>query len=353
MTVPRLEINLSKIHSNAYEVVKSMGELGISVTAITKVVLGVPEIVEVLLKAGVCGIGDSHIETVEAMRQRHNKESILMIRSPMISQADRIVASSSMSCNTESEVIKSLSIAAKKLHLVHDILLMVELGDLREGILPEDMDESVQQVLDLPNLFLKGIGTNLACRNGVGPNTSNMATLSVLASSIESNFGINLEIVSGGNSASIDWALSGSDLGRVNNLRLGEAIFLGREALHQVPIRGMFVDAFQLVAEVIEIKYKPSGPDLIYFSSVPNSKVGKRHHRPSIRQSILGIGYQDIEPEGLTSELGLEITGSSSDHLIIHDKKNELSIGSEVTFQLNYDALLRAMTSPFVAKEFY
>ena len=298
MTVPRLEVNLSKIQSNASELVKSMAEVGISVTAITKAILGVPEVVEVLLKAGVCGLGDSHIETVESMRLNHTKESILMIRSPMISQADRVVASSSMSCNTEFEVVRSLSVAAKKLHLVHDILLMVELGDLREGILPKDMDESVQQVLDLPNLFLKGIGTNLACRHGVGPSASNMETLSVLASSIESNFGIDLEIVSGGNSASIDWVLGGADLGRVNNLRLGEAIFLGREALHQMPIRRMFIDAFQLVAEVIEIKYKPSGPDLTSFSSVPNSKVGERHHRPSIRQSIVAIGYQDIDPEG-------------------------------------------------------
>lgn len=353
MTTPRLEVNLGKIHSNACEIVKSMSDVGVSVTAVTKVVLGAPEIVEVLLKAGVHGLGDSHIETVEAMRHLHSKESILMIRSPMLTQVDRIVSSSTMSCNTEFEVIKNLSAAAKKLHLIHDILLMVELGDLREGILPEDMEESVRQVLALPNLRLKGIGTNLACRNGVGPSTANMATLSGLASSIESDFGINLEIVSGGNSASINWALSGADLGRVNNLRLGEAIFLGREALHQDPIRRMFIDAFRLVAEVIEIKNKPCAPDLRCFSSVKQGRAEKRRERTIIRQSIVALGYQDVDPEGLTPKLGLKITGASSDHLILHDSKNELSIGSEVEFQLSYDALLRAMTSPFVAKKFY
>ena len=45
-----------------------------------------------------------------------------------------------------------------------------------------------------------------------------------------------LAVVSGGNSANLDWALATDDVGRINELRLGESILLGTEPLHRHPI---------------------------------------------------------------------------------------------------------------------
>lgn len=320
-------------------------------TGVTKAFLGSPEIVDAWLRAGIDGFGDSRIENIEKMRRTEMPASITLIRSPMLSQAEQVVALADVSFNTELDVISELSSAAKKQDRTHGIVLMVELGDLREGIMPALIEKTVHEVLRFPNLNLKGIGTNLACRCGVSPDATNMGTLSNLADSIEATFGVALETISGGNSANLTWALSGAETGRINDLRLGEALLLGVEPLHRKPIEGLHTDAITLVAEVIESKRKPSQP----WGEIAESAFGEVEpstDRGSISQSILAIGRQDTDPAGLAPPAGIAILAASSDHLVI-DSGNDrapLIVGSEVSFQLNYSALLRAMTSPFISK---
>lgn len=351
MTAPRLEIDLDKIHHNALTLVAKLSERGISVTGITKATLGSPEIANTWIEAGVSGLGDSRLENIETMRGAQVSAAMTLIRTPMLSQADRVVALADVSCNTELDVISKLSSAAQKVDRTHGIVLMVELGDLREGIMPGDLESTVREVLRFPNLVFKGIGTNLACRSGVSPDSGNMAELSALADSIDATFGPIVSMVSGGNSANLDWALSGADPGRINNLRLGEAILLGREPLHRKPIAGLHTDAFTLIAEVIESKNKPSKP----WGKIAQSAFGEvtsGGDGGNISQSILAIGRQDTDPSGLEALPGIEVLAASSDHLVVDsgNYRDRLSIGTEIPFQLNYSALLRAMTSPLVTK---
>jgi predicted amino acid racemase len=348
MPAPRIEIDLEKIHHNACTLVKRLAHRGISVTAVTKATPGSAEIATSLLRAGVSAIGDSRIENIEAMRLARVSAEMTLIRSPMLSQVERVAMHADVSFNTEIEVIRRLSQEAQKRHRTHGVVLMVELGDLREGIMPGDLIETVRETLRLPNIQLKGIGTNLACRCGVSPDAGNMAELSALAELIETTFDLKLEIISGGNSANLEWALSGAETGRINNLRLGEAILLGCETLHRQPINDLFTDAFTLVAEVIETKVKPSQPS----GTIAQTAFGEATpviDRGLVTQSILAIGRQDTDPDGLLPPSGIEIMGASSDHLVLISDNRDLTPGSEVTFQLNYSALVHAMTSPFIA----
>ncbi|MFT5837442.1 MAG: putative amino acid racemase [Candidatus Azotimanducaceae bacterium] len=310
-----------------------------------------PEIANAWLRAGVCGLGDSRIENFDALRRANIESSMTLIRSPMLSQAEQVVALTHVSLNTELAVIRALSVAAQKADRIHGVILMVELGDLREGIMPELLESTVAEVLRLPHITFEGIGANLACRSGVSPDETNMAELSLLAVSLEVVFGITIKTVSGGNSANLNWALSGADTGRINNLRLGEALLLGREPLHRQVIEGLHTDAITLIAEVIESKRKPSKP----WGEMAQSAFGEvtpGDDQGSITQSILAIGRQDIDPDGLTPSTGIKILGASSDHLVVDSSRalNQLSVGGELTFQLNYSALLRAMTSPYITK---
>lgn len=346
MTAPRLEIDLDKIHHNARTLVERLGARGIMVTGVTKACLGSAEIAEAFLRAGVAGLGDSRIENIEAMRLAGVQASMTLIRSPMLSQVDRVVAHADISFNTELAVIQKLAQAAARANKTHGVTLMVELGDLREGIMPDDLHDMVEKTLRLPNIELKGIGANLACRSGVAPDNRNMAELSALVDSISTAFGLRVHMVSAGNSASIQWALDTADIGRVNNLRLGESIMLGCEPLHRTPIDGLYTDAITLVAEVVECKVKPSQP----WGEMAQTAFGEKlstKDRGSISQAILAIGIQDTDPMGLFPPAGMEILGASSDHLVV---KSDLSVGAEVRFQLNYGAMVRAWTSPFVAK---
>ena len=349
MRSPRLEIDLKKIHHNACILVKRLAKRSISVTGVTKSTLGTLEVANVLLRAGVSALGDSRIENIEAMRLANVSAPMTLIRSPMLSQVERVVLHADVSFNTEIKVIRRLSREAQKIHRMHGVVLMVELGDLREGIMPDDLIATVRETLRLPNIVLKGIGTNLACRCGVSPDARNMAELSALAHLIEATFDLKLEIVSGGNSANLKWALSGAETGRINDLRLGEGILLGCETLHRQPINDLFTDAFTLVAEVIETKVKPSQPS----GKIAQTAFGKASpviDRGLVKQSILAIGRQDTDSQGLLPPTGIEIMGASSDHLILVSDNCDLSVGSEVAFQLNYSALVLAMTSPFVTK---
>jgi len=352
MIAPRIEIDLAKIQENARILVNRLAPVGISVTGVTKAVLGSSKVANAMLKGGVHNLCDSRMDNIESLRNGDVSSSISLIRSPMLSQVDRVVQHASISFNTELEVIRSLSVAAQKLNCIHEILLMVELGDLREGILPEDIEKILTEAVRLPNIAFRGIGTNLACRSGVTPNKHNMGILSALANSIEDHFDLKVDIVSGGNSANLLWALSGVDSGRINNLRLGESILLGREPLHSQPIEGLSIDAFTLVAEVIETKTKKSQPS----GDIGETSFGmvtKANDRGLIRQSIVALGHQDTDPEGITPiSTGINVLGSSSDHVILDDLEFKLVIGSEVSFNQNYSALIRSMASPFVTKIF-
>ena len=316
MSAPRLEIDLGKIHHNTHTLARALTTRGVSVTAVTKACLGSPQIAATLLNAGVNRLADSLIENIETMRGAAVCATMTLIRSPMLSQVPRIVRHADISFTTELAVIRALSEAAQAQRLTHGIVLMVELGDIREGIMPADLLTVARQTLRLPNL--------------------------------------KLDVVSGGNSANLDWALGGAPLGRVNNLRLGESILLGLQPLRREQIPGLHSDAVTLVGEVIESKTKPSQPwgdcGLTSFGEKP---PGVHPVPPStVTQTILAIGHQDTDPGGLRPPSAIEtLSGAGSDHLVIGSHNQRLQIGDEIRFQPNYSALVRAMSSPFVHKE--
>ncbi len=359
MTAPRLEIELEAVRHNATVLVERLGRRGIGVVGVTKAVMAWPELVGVLVEAGVAGLGDSRLENLEKLRRDGSTLPLMMIRSPMLSQIDAAVHACDVSLNTELAVLHALSAAATRYERPHAVVLMVELGDLREGIAIDDVVDMARCVTRLPGLVLTGIGTNLACQSGVVPDQNKMDELSGLADEVEAACGVTLDTVSGGNSANLGWALSSADVGRVNQLRLGEAILLGVDPLTRMPIDGLRQDAFRLIAEVIEVKTKPAEPwgeigQTAFGPAAPTPAPSPDGHGRSTietrRRAILAIGRQDIDPDGLTAPAGVILRGASSDHLVVEVADDRLTVGDELAFGLEYGALLRAATSPFVSK---
>ena len=350
MTGLRLEVDLKKIGDNASQLVNRCARRQIAVTGVTKVLLGSIELAQVLVDAGVGAIGDSRIGNIEHMRHAGIDGPMMLLRSPSPSQIERTVRTDAMTANTEIAVLAALGDEANRQRRIHDVMLMVELGDLREGLMPDQMDEAVRCVGAHPGLRLRGIGTNLACRNGVEPTTENMGELSTLVDSIEERFGIGIDVVSGGNSANLGWALGHNRTGRVNNLRLGESIVLGLDPVHRTPIRGLHTDAVLLVAEAIESQHKPSKPwgrrSENAFGETPDE-----HDHGDVWQTIFAVGRQDTDPEDLTPPAAISIVGASSDHLITHTDRR-MAPGEPVRFRPGYSALLRSATSPFVSTVF-
>lgn len=350
MLTPRINIDLGKIAHNAKTLVELYGSKGIDVIGVTKAICGDPDIADTLVSSGINILADSRVTNIKRMRNAGVKARFLLLRTPSRSQAEEVVKYADISLNTELSVIKRLSRFANESKSRHKIILMLELGDLREGLMPTDLDLTIKQILALKGIELVGLGTNLACFGGIAPDKEKMKNLSDITRDVEERFGLKLAYVSGGNSANYDWFMSTNDVNRINNLRLGESIFLGCETLHRKPIPGLHTDAFTLVAEVIESKIKPSLP----YGEVSQDAFGnvpEFQDQGPITRAILNLGLQDVMVSGLTPRLDIDILGASSDHIIVDTKKLEIRVGNELEFDLNYGALLAAMTSPYVVKK--
>lgn len=347
---PRIEISLSRIQENTRILSELYLGKGISLMGVTKSVLGEPSIAKAMIQGGVEFIADSRIENILKMKNAGISIPFVLLRTPL-SQAESIVKNVDISLNTEIETLKKLSYHAKIQNKIHQVIIMVELGDLREGVMLFDLPQFVRQTLALPNIKLIGIGCNLACYGGIKPDDKNMRELSELVDLLEKEFQIDLKIVSGGNSANYEWFKSSQNVGRINNLRLGESILLGCETVGRKAIPGLHRSAFQLIAEVVESKNKPSLPSgeicQDAFGNVPSFL-----DRGVRQRVIIALGKQDIPDSGLKSNDNLRIIGSSSDHIILDGENHNLEVGDEVRFSLDYGGLLAVMTSPFVMKQF-
>lgn len=348
--MPRIEISLSKIQENAQFLSDLYMEKGASLMGVTKAVLGEPSVARAMIQGGVKFIADSRIENILKMKSAGISIPFVLLRT-LLSQAESIIENVDISLNTEMETLKALSCKAKAQNKIHQVIIMVELGDLREGILLCDLSQFIRQALSLSHIKIIGIGCNLACYGGIKPDDKNMQELSQLVDSLEKEFQIELKIISGGNSANYEWFESCKNVGRVNNIRLGESILLGCETVGRKEIPGLHAGAFQLVAEVIESKKKPSlpfgeiGQDA--FGNVPRFQDRGIHQRV-----IIALGNQDVMPSGLKFNNKFKLLGSSSDHIILESLCDGIKVGDEVRAGLNYGGLLSTMTSPFVRKHF-
>ena len=184
------------------------------------------------------------------------------------------------------------------------------------------------------------------------PTTHALEALVNLKTQIEEFTGIQLYVVSGGNSSNIGLLMGGGTPPGITELRLGESILLGTESTQRQPIPGCAQDAFIVKAEVIEVLLKPSKP----FGQIGQNAFGvvpQFADRGTRKRAICAIGLQDMDESGLTPlDAGIFVLGASSDHLIldVEEAKRPIQVGSVLSFRPNYSALLRACTSPFIEK---
>lgn len=348
--MPRLEIDINKIKHNAGILKELFAKKGISVTAVIKGVTGSSEIANAILECGITTIAVALVQNIKKMKEFGVKAEFLLTRLPTHSEVPNVVKYADISLNSEISTIKLLSEYAVEQDKRHKVVLMLELGDLREGILPKDLDSIIEQIIPLKGIELYGIGVNLACFGGIRPSEQNMTELSQTVDRIQEKHAIKLQMISGGNSANYEWFLKPDNLGNINNLRIGEAILLGRETINRNKIPNLYIDAFTLICEVIESKLKPSLP----YGEICQNALGDTPEFTdvgNINRVILGIGEQDVDTKAITPRIDAKVIGASSDHLILHSKTH-IETGSEIKFDINYSALLRLSTSPYVKKVF-
>jgi predicted amino acid racemase len=349
---PSLSIDLDAIEANARAVVSLCAEHGITVTGVTKGVCGDAEIARAMLRGGIGSLADSRLENVARLRAGGIDVPITLLRLPPLSAVADVVTAVGSSLNSELAVLEGLAQAAQRRGTVHEVVVMVDLGDLREGLWPDDVVPFVARATALPGIRVAGLGTNLACLGGVAPSADNMARLVALAAEIERSCRLTLDLVSGVNSSGLELMATGAMPARVNHARIGEAILLGRETLHRRPWPGTRQDAFELRAEILERKAKPSLP----VGERAEDAFGRRpafEDRGERVRALLNIGREDVDVAGLTPlDAGVVVLGASSGYLVadVTDADADAQVGDALAFRPSYGALLAAMTSEYVKK---
>ena len=347
---PQLEIDLSLLQSNARAVISRCNAAGICVCGVIKGADGLPEIARTLHAAGAAELGTSRLEQVAKCRAAGVPGPWLLIRIPGLTELPDVVALCDTSLQSEWATLLALEEECLRQNRTHRVIVMADLGDLREGFWDKDelVDVCQRVEQDLPHVLLAGLGVNLSCYGSTKPTPDKMNELVALAHRVEARIGRSLEVVSGGATSSFTLVHWGTMPAGINHLRIGEGILLGKDLQVDWGIRDMDylrMDTFTLRAEVVEVKDKPTYP----IGELAIDAFGRKPiyvDRGVRRRALLALGRADVgDLESLLPrEPGLTVIGGSSDHCIVdvEDCPRRLQVGDIVEFSLCYSHMLYA-----------
>lgn len=353
---PVLKINQVKLVQNAKMIVELCQNHHIQVAGVSKGVNGDVGVALALKEGGCQQIASSRIEHLKTYKAIDPNWPTLLLRIPMISEIEEVVAYADYSLVSEYETLNALNDAAKRAGQVHKVILMMDLGDLREGFFDDEatIEMALKVEKEMAHLCLAGIGTNLGCYGAIKPTVENLGRLSHVANCIEMQIDRKLEIVSGGATSSLPLLVSGKMPQGINHLRVGEGLLLNMDLpeIWEVEIAPLHQDVFILEAQVVEFKEKPSHPvGEIFIDAFGNRPTYE--DRGIQRRAILAVGKQDFanEEKLIPLDPSIRVIGSSSDHLIVEvDGDRALKVGDTLSFRMYYGPMLHLATSPYVRR---
>ncbi len=336
---PQLEVDLDKLRENLAALKERCQAFSIEIAGVVKGFNALPEPVRVFDEAGFSYLASSRLEQLRRMKRYGVSTPLMLIRIPMLSELEEVVSLTELSLHSDLEVLRALDREAARQNRRHKVVLMADLGDLREGFWPREelVAAAVEVERSMPCLELAGVGTNLGCYGTVLATPAKMEELLASARAIEAAIGRKLEIVSGGASTSVHMLLDNSMPVGITQLRLGECLALGGVLGDNFDF--MHRDVFTLRAEVVECRDKPSYP----IGELTRTAFDQTPHftdRGIRRRALLGMGRVDYgDPAELLPRMpGVELLGASSDHTIldVEGAKDQIRVGDVLEFDLTY-----------------
>lgn len=355
MRYPILKIYTEKIVENGQVLIKECAQNGVSLWAVTKGMSAHREIALAFKKAGFQILADSRISNIVKMKEAGIESEYALIRIPMPSEIQDTVRFCDYSLVSEVDSILEMSHICDRLKKEHKIVIMIDMGDLREGFWPTELESSYEKLKNIsPYLHIAGVGTNFACASGALPGRENLTLLLEYRKEMENKLNRPIDLVSGGGTCSLVQLIKGNMPEGINSLRLGESILLGTDSSVNFPFSMLHQDTMEIVAELSEVRVKPTLP-IGEIGMDFSGKVPIFHNRGNRLRGVLAIGKQDVRIEGLLPlDEGVEIITASSDHLLLdlEDCPRKYKAGDILRFRPDYPAMLSASTSPYIQKIF-
>jgi len=365
MQYPVLEINLKKLKYNAKMEFDYLHKYGIDVMGVNKVFNGTPETALAIVESGYTVVAEAVTANLKKIKDIPCEKALL--RSPGLSEIPDVITYADISLVAEAETIKALSKEAVKQNRLHKALLMIDMGDIREGIWYENREEietALELILDLPGLEVYGLGTNFGCYGTILPTPENTMAFIELARQLEKKFDIKFKYLSGGNCTSYHLVAQGIMPKEINQLRIGAQHLFGIEYVEEKYLEGYChsskdvknyaSDSYILKCEIIELRDKPTVPvgELGLDSFMKTKTFNDRGIR---RQAVIALGFQDVSFENIhPADDRIQVDGQTSNHTIIDlgDTGNDYRLGDIIDFEIDYTALMTICNSANISKIF-
>jgi predicted amino acid racemase len=351
-----LNFNRTKLQKNYQYLNTLFKNNNVEWAIVTKLLCGEEKYLKEVIDLGIKEICDARISNLKAVKEMAGANiQTVYIKPPAQENIPDLVRYADTSFNSEYETIKEISKEAKRQGKTHKIIIMIELGDLREGIMGEGLIDFYGSVFELPNIEVTGIGSNLNCLHGVMPSQDKLIQLSLYKQLIDAKFDKNIPWITGGTSVVIPLLMKRQTPKGINHFRVGETLFFGTDLVHDKPIKEMEQGVVQLFAQVIEITKKPMVP-IGQLEANPQGEVfeiDEKLYGQTSHRAILDVGSLDISSDYLISQdANLEFMGSSSDMLVIDikDNPNNYKVGDFLGFDLKYMGALTLFNSHYIEK---
>ncbi len=323
---------------------------------VTKLLCGHEGFIREVLALGVKEVHDSRVSNLRLIKKMAPEVQTCYIKPAPKRSIPAIISYADVSLQTDLETLRMLSAEAVKQKRKHKVIIMVEMGDLREGVMGDDLVDFYEQVFELANIDIIGLGTNLNCLHGVMPSQDKLIQLSLYKQIIEIKFKRDIPWISGGTSVTVPLLLQQRIPNGVNHFRIGETLYFGADLFSDSTIPGMHSDVFELHAEIIELYEKPLLPtgDLGVNPQGETAAIDEALYGKTSWRAIIDIGVLDVDPKYLIGKgVPLEVLGSSSDMIVLDlgDNPTQLKVGDTIPFTLKYMGALSLMNSFYVTKK--
>ena len=361
-----LEINITEIKNNIKKISSYLNKHQIHWSLITKVFSGDKDFMSKILTPDIVkdlhSVGDSRLSSLKNLKELNPELSTIYIKPPAMAYVDEVVKYADISTNTSLNTIIALNEAAKKQNKIHKVLVMIELGELREGVNREDFAKFYENIFNLDHIDVVGIGSNLGCMYGIEPTYDKLLQLILYKELTEVKHGDKLPLVSGGSSITLPLVENASIPLGINHFRIGEAAFFGTSPLDNGQFLDLCTDTFNFYAQIIELEEKNIVPDGI-ISDANVGHTAEYDENDSSKKSykaILDFGLLDVDQDGLESDdKDIKLVGITSDMTVVDigDNRNidnsvKYKVGDKLCLDPSYMAVARLLSSKFIEKVF-
>ncbi len=307
-------------------------------------------------------IGDSRLTSLKNLKKVNPNMRTIYIKPPAIMYADEVVKYADISLNTSYKTIKALNTAAQKQNKIHKIIIMIELGELREGVQRDDLIDFYQKTFNLAHIEVIGLGSNLGCMYGVEPTYDKLLQLTLYKELIAEKFNKTLKYVSGGSSITLPLITQNIIPKDINHFRIGEAAFFGTSPLENKQFLNLSTNTFEFHANIIELDEKGLVPDGIindanigHTADYNENDISENSYKAILDFGMLDVDRQDID----SSDQTIKFVGITSDMTVIDigsnktpEGKTKYHVGDTICLKPSYMGVARLLNSKFIDKKF-